>query len=138
MSPILLTSKFFTVPFCADCFAMFGSLYPYVQQVVSPEDQILHPNWTGNRQDGNDLGMLKLNRPVNQTFRSLYLPSDDAEVLDAFRLYGLRYDTEVSDVDQLRGLAVVPANNCKEMRHGRREGRVSSDTICVFIPGHHE
>ena len=104
-----------------------------MQDVIRPENQILHPNWTGNRLDGNDLGMLKLSRPVDQTIHPLDLASKGVEILDAFRLDGLRYDSMV--FKNLRQLAVVPTNNCKEMRLGRTGGHVSDDTICGFIPG---
>ena len=61
---------------CFFCFLSFAWL-----QVVNPEDQLLRPGWTGNRSDGNDIGLLRLRQMPSDTGQPMALPQARRRVL---------------------------------------------------------
>ena len=111
------------------CF--FCSLSLAWLQVVSPEDQFLHPGWTGNRADGNDIGLLRLRQMPSGIGQPMALAQAGRRVLGGPLLGILKYSD--AGLKLLTGLAVVPTGNCKEMR-GKQAGSIIDRMFCGFVP----
>ena len=75
---------------CFFCFLSVAWL-----QVVSPEDQFLRPGWTGNRADGNDIGLLRLRQMPSGTGQPMALPQARRSVLGCAFLEILKYSKGV-------------------------------------------
>ena len=91
----------------------------------------MHPDWTGSRLDGNDIGLLRLPHLMASPLQPLILPQAGQEVLWGPFLELLKYDK--GGFELLTGLAMVPTKNCQEMI-GKQAGIMKNKTICGFMP----
>ena len=114
---------------CFFCFLSLACL-----QVVSPKDQFLRPGWTGNRADGNDIGLLRLRQMPSGIGQPLALPQTRRSVLGGAFLESLKNSKGVCVcVKLLTGVAVVLTEDCQEMR-GKQACSTIDGMLCGFVP----
>jgi len=100
---------------------------------VPVHQQILHPDWNGNRADGNDIALLKLERPLESAFRPIPLAGEGIDVLGGPLLEMLKYSGQ--GIERVPDVGIVPNEGCDQLRRGMQLTSVTEDMTCSYAFG---
>lgn len=103
--------------------------------MVLPGNQFPHPNWEVDFLSGNDIALLRLQNPVNESIAPVDLPGDDFDLVGVQGWTLLKYAPE-EGVRQVLNLAILPTQSCGGLLPARSQNpNMTSDMFCAFIPG---